>query len=470
MEKFIEKVILKSCLQNKFYSSLLHTIFTKENFDNPYIAKVVEVSLKHHTEFKSLPSVDIILEKISTDDIEPFKDVIDKSLSVDVKIDENGDYSDLNYAIEETDKYWKKQSLKNAIVDSVDIIGDDDEKEITPDDYNKIKDKVEDSLTSSMKRDIGLNYFDDMGDRLRAVFNNEEIKVPTYYTCFDEFINGGIGSYSLSVILGKIHGFKSGLMANIASRQVINGKNVCIFSLEMSENAYAQRHDAIFTKMDINRMYVSRTNRTQLMKILVELKKDPDRGNLFIKQYPTGEATVSDLRVYLNEMRMRGFNFDIIYVDYMNLMKPARGGKAGDMYTNVKRIAEELRALSYDYNGIPVVSASQLNREGAMTDFSSVNMFYTGESVGVPATSDFMIILGLNEDDLVYKSELHYKIAKNRFGGRIDEIGKFYSDQKTLKLYDSSEMDEWKSDANVTEDDLYRRRGNQQRQERGRTV
>lgn len=470
MEKFAEKVILKSCLQNKFFSSLLYNIFSKRNFDNPYIAEVVDISLKHHAEFKNLPSVDIVLEKIAANgkDTDSYKDVIDKSTSIELKVDENIDESDLDFAIEETEKYWKKQSLKNAIVDSVDIVGEDD-KEITPEEYGKIKERIEKSLTDSMKRDIGLNYFDDMGERFRRVFNADEMKIPTYYTCFDEFINGGIGSYSLSVILGKIHGFKSGLMANIASRQVLNGKNVVIFSLEMSEDAYAQRHDAIFSKMDINRMYVSRTNRTQLLKVLLELKKDPSRGNLFIKQYPTGEASINDFRIYLNEMRMRGFNFDIIYVDYMNLMKPEYGGKAGDMYTNVKRIAEELRALSYEYNGIPVVSASQLNREGAMTDFSAVSMFYTGESVGVPATADFMIILGLNEDDLVYKSEVHYKIAKNRFGGRVDEIGKFYSDQKTLKLYDSSEMDEWKSDANVTEDDLYRRR-TQQRQPRGRTV
>lgn len=470
MVNFNEKVILKTCLQNKFYSSLLHNIFTKRIFDNPYIAEIIEISLDHHREYKTIPSVDVILDNLQSKgkDVDKYKDVIDESSSIDVKIEEGGNEDDLDYVITETEKYWKRQSLKNAIVDSVDIIGEEDKK-ITPEEEKEIEKIFRSCLTVSLKRDIGLNYFDDMSDRLRRVFNVNDTKIPTYYPGFDEFINGGIGSYSLSVILGKIHGYKSSLMSNIASRQVLHGKNVVIFSLEMSEDAYAQRHDAIFSKMDINRMYSSSGNRRQLLRVLMELKKDTDRGSLFIKQYPTGQASVNDFTIYLNDMKMRGFDFDIIYVDYMNLMKPMHASKKGDMYTDVKRIAEELRALSYEYNGIPIVSASQLNREGAMTDFSSVSMFYTGESVGVPATADFMIILGTDESALVYKSEVHYKIAKNRFGGRVDEMDKFYADQRTLKLYDGSEFDEWKVDAKVTEDDLYRR-GQTQKRERGRTV
>lgn len=468
MQSFQEKMILKACLQNKFFSSLLYNVFDERNFDDPYISKLIRISLKHHREFNNLPSLDIILEKIGKEEkeLEPFKDIVDKSLMLDVSVGEDNE-KDLNYVIEETDKYIKKQALKNSIIDSVNIIGDDD-KDLTPDEYNKIKDKIESSLTNTIKKDIGLNYFDDMSERLKRVFNVEETKIPTYYQDFDEFINGGIGSYSLSIILAKVHGYKSTLISNIASRQVLNGKNVVIFSLEMSEDAYAQRHDAIFSSMDINRIYVSSNNRKKLLKTLIELKNDKTLGSLFIKQFPTGIATTNDFKVYLNEMKMRGFNFDIMFVDYMNLMKPTKSSKKGDMYTDVKGIAEELRALSYEYNGIPVISASQLNREGAMSDFSSVNMFYVSESLGVSATSDFMIILGLDESEVIYKSELHYKIAKNRFGGRVDETGKFYVDQKTLKIYDSSDLEEWKLDAGVTDKDLYNRR--EERQKKGRTI
>lgn len=145
------------------------------------------------------------------------------------------------------------------------------------------------------------------------------------------------------------------------------------------------------------------------------------------------------------------------------------------MEKDKKRI-EEIYSTVKDFNFDDEIIAIEELDDGDLIDIEvdDNNLFFangilTKNSVGVPATADFMIILGLNEDDLVYKSEVHYKIAKNRFGGRVDEIGKFYTDQKTLKLYDSSEMDEWKSDANVTEDDLYRRR-TQQRQPRGRTV
>lgn len=78
---------------------------------------------------------------------------------------------------------------------------------------------------------------------------------------------------------------------------------------------------------------------------------------------------------------------------------------------------------------------------------------YTSESLGLPATVDFMAIGGFDPERAVYTSEMQYKIVKNRLGGRVGEINKFYNDNKTLKLYDSNELDLWLEDATITEGD-----------------
>ena len=132
-------------------------------------------------------------------------------------------------------------------------------------------------------------------------------------------------------------------------------------------------------------------------------------------------------------------------------MKPA--SKTGDnLYSTVKAVAEELRALSFEFEA-PVVSVSQLNREGSFVGFEEVDFNYISESHGVPATADFMSIFGVSHDALIYESELHNKIVKNRLGGRVGDILKMYYDSRSLKMYDQEEEDLWKDDAVISGDE-----------------
>jgi hypothetical protein len=240
-------------------------------------------------------------------------------------------------------------------------------------------------------------------------------------------------------------------MANFAARQVLNGYNVVIMTLEMAQDAFAQRFDGIFSLLDINRMYLSRTYRERLTSALAEKKRVEGRGSLFIKQFPTGDASVIDFYAYLRELIMRGVKPHIIYVDYINLMKTAYMVER-NMYSSIKRIAEELRALSFAFE-IPVVSVSQLNREGSFVGFEELDFTYIAESLGLPATADFLAILGVDDDAMIYQNELLYKISKNRLGGRVGEVGRLLYDQRSLKMYDSSESEIWMDEANTSGDE-----------------
>ena len=191
--------------------------------------------------------------------------------------------------------------------------------------------------------------------------------------------------------------------------------------------------------------------KTKLFRKLRDHRRLENRGELFIKQYPTGNASTNDFRIYLRELKIRGINIDIIYVDYINLMKSAYKVE-NNMYSSIKRISEELRALALEFN-CPVVSVSQLNREGFFIQFSEVNFNHIAESMGIPATADFMAILGTDEEQMIYESEIFYKITKSRIGGRVGSVDKFYLDKRSLKMYDSSEMNMWIEDATISGDD-----------------
>jgi hypothetical protein len=73
--------------------------------------------------------------------------------------------------------------------------------------------------------------------------------------------------------------------------------------------------------------------------------------------------------------------------------------------------------------------------------------------MGIPATADFMAILGTDQSQMVYESEVLYKITKSRIGGLVGTIDKFYLDKRSLKMYDSIELDQWIEDATISGDD-----------------
>lgn len=433
---FLETLILKGITTDKIYLVMCSNVFEQDYFDNSSIGKIFNFSKNYIEEYRTIPPREVILNTLSDDGVaNAFREV--DSIDFDI----NGNY---DYLLNQTNNHLKNQAIKKALMDSVNLYESGQNLE-------QIRDKIEKALTKDIKIDLGLDYFKQLSERLRKLFDaTEQNRVKTYYPEFDELINGGFPPFTLSVICARIHGFKSNTMANFAARQVLHGNNVVMLTLEMSEEMFAQRFDSIYSLLDINRMYLG-DNKTELIRKLKAIKEDPNRGNLWIKQFPTGAATVRDFRIYLRELLMRDKQPSIMYVDYINLMKSALS-KYKDLYSSVKSIAEELRALSFEFE-IPLVSVSQLNREGSFVGFEELDFNYIAESMGLPATCDFMSIIGTDENSLIYESELHNKIVKNRLGGRVGEIWKCYFDSRTLKMYDESEMDAWIADAQLTGDE-----------------
>lgn len=453
--RFIENIIIKSMLRDKGYLSLVSTTLEDTFFDDAAAKSTFKFISEHFIKYQQLPQRDMIISIGETEeDREEIRSFLEEIDSIDFNSSEQ-----FQFLIDTTEIWLKDKAIKQAILKSVDSI---DKQE----DYSVVRNHVEDALAKSIKIDLGLDYFEHLGTRLRKILQSTDIKVPSYFPILDDYINGGFSPYTLSVFVAAIHGFKSNMIANMAARQVLAGHNVFLLTLEMSQDAFAQRFDSIYSRLDINRLYMSEGNIRRLTERLREIKNGESRGNLFIKEFPTGAASVQDFRTYLREMIIRGHSPDIIYADYINLMRSALKTHEG-LYSSVKRIAEELRALGFEFN-VPVISVSQLNREASFVEFDELSFNYIAESIGVPATADFMALFGTDEDKLVYQNELHYKIVKNRLGGRVGEVDKLYYDTRSLKMYDSSEEDAWLEDAAETGDSRDSYEPPEQPQQRGR--
>ena len=435
----LEKLIIKTCASDKSFLATLSSVFKGEYLDNPTASRIYDMMMSHFKQYGDILPQSVIMAEIDKDGHNDAQSFYEDMNTVDFDLARH-----YQLLFDQTNEYLKEKAIKQAILSSVDVIN------TRKDEISGIRNLIEEALCKDLKIDLGLNYFGSLGERLERLLKATNIRVPTYFPQFDEYINGGFPPYTLSVIVAKIHGHKSSFLANLAARQVLRGHNVVLASMEMSEDAFAQRFDSIFSLLDINQLYKNSVISKKMMRELLKTGRTPGRGELFIKQYPTGKATCEDIRKYIRELTLRGIKPSILYCDYLNLMKPSYKSK-GDLYSDVKTIAEELRALSFEFV-MPVVSVSQLNREGSNMPFEQTDFTYISESIAVAATSDMSVIFGSNEDKAVYSSELWYKIVKNRLGGRVGEIDKFYHDQRNLKLYDVSEMEIWLSDCNISGD------------------
>lgn len=435
---YLEECIVKTMLVDKSFASLICDAFNPKFFQTPEIKDIFGNIKKHITEYRTIPSMDMIAH--SFEKPEPLIQFFQKIGNSTFDYEQN-----YEWLFHTTNEYLKEQAVKYAILDSFAVL----EK---GEDIAVIRSLVEEALCKDIKIDLGHNYFEDVFQRLKKIAMNDNKRVPTYFPQLDEYINGGLPPQVLGVILGGTHSGKSQTCFNIAANQVLHGHNVVLFTLEMSEEMFAQRFDSSFSLMDINRMYVSRDNIKKLALTLKDVKdKNPNMGTLYIKEFPPSKATVNKFRSYIRELLMRNIQVDCILVDYINLMRAVQKVNYDNMYKAIQIIAQELRALAFEFN-IPILTPSQLNRDGMTLELNDLEMYHISESKALADTADFIMCLGRNTDAMVYQNELHYKILKNRIGGRVGEISNFFIDQKTLKMYDVTQLDVWLRDAMISGD------------------
>ncbi|MFW6007926.1 MAG: DnaB-like helicase C-terminal domain-containing protein [archaeon] len=439
--EFIEKTIIKSMLEDKPFGILVTNKFEFDYFETE-AASILFDNIKFYIEkYKDLPSQEILINTIKDEkEKEKSKSYLEEINAIEFRPEKNQEW-----LYENANNYLRDRALKTAIMKSIDIINNNG-------DGNKVKNIVEEAICKDLKIDLGLNYFDELNKRLERILYTTDIKVPSCYDFIDDLITGGFPAYTLSVWAAVTHGGKSLLLANMLSRQVLKGYTGVLFTMEMSQDAFAQRFDAIYSYLDINKMYIQSRLKNKLVKNLKEVKNTEGRRDLYIKEFPTGKAKVNDFRIYLKELELRGIKPDIIYCDYINIMAPSSNKKGSNKYEDITEIVRELRALSLEFRA-PVVSVTQINRDGSYLDLKELNWNYIAECISIANDSDFVGILGHDPDKLQYESEIHYKIAKNRLGGRVGTIGKLYMDQRNLRLYDETEYEKWFEDAKISGDE-----------------
>ena len=399
----VELTILRNLIYDEEYIRKVIPFIQPDYFENAQEKVIFEEIAKFIVKYDKPASQEVLsieIEKRSDINDSQFKEIVELVSSLDRQV------VNFEWLIDTTEKWCKDRAIYLALMKSIKIADDQDEKK----NRDAIPNILSDALAVSFDNHIGHDYLQDYEERYRLYHQKEE-KIPFDLDYFNKITKGGLPNKTLNVTLAGTGVGKSLFMCHLASSVLLQGRNVLYITMEMAEEKIAERIDANLLNVPIQDL-------TDLPKSMFENKvtnlAKKTQGTLIIKEYPTASAHSGHFKALLNELALKkSFRPDIIFIDYLNICASSRykSGVSVNSYSYIKAIAEELRGLAVEAE-VPIVSATQTTRSGYGS--SDVDITDTSESFGLPATADLMFAL-ISTEELEQLGQIMVKQLKNRY-------------------------------------------------------
>lgn len=396
-----EKLILENLIFNPEYFKKVLNFIDKEYFKTDSQKHIFSLIYAHINKYNTRPTVEILnleLHNISSINEIEFNECC--SILSELNHEEINE----KFLLDQTEKWIKDRALFNAIRESIQII---ENKESNTD---VLPELIRNALSVSLDNSIGHEYLNDWENRY-DLYHKVETKIPTDLEYLNKITNGGFSNKTLNIFMGGTGGGKTLIKCHLAASILKQGYNVLYITMEMAEEKIAERIDA--NLLDCNLDDLMKADKSFFDKGINKIKT-LSNGRLFIKEYPTGCANVSNFKYLLRELEInKTFVPNIIFIDYLNICSShqLKVHAKANSYLYIKTIAEEIRSLAVDFN-VPIITSTQLNREGFSS--SDPDLTNTSESFGLAATVDLSIAI-ISTDELKKNSQYLFKQLKNRY-------------------------------------------------------
>lgn len=282
-----------------------------------------------------------------------------------------------DYVVKQLHRFVRRQSLKSALVQAVEVLkerDDIDEAELILQKGMKAQAVAFDAgLNLSKPEDVGklMENMETEGFKLGIPGLDEEGIYPRRKEMLLLLASRGKG--------------KSWFLVHCAKRALMQRWKVLIITLEMGDNVYMGRFlqsffsvakrkaEVMVTRLETNRdgseladilqeklerptMLDENIKANLVSRAKKELKRKPP---IFIKQFPTSQLTMKEFEAYMDGLeRFEGFVPDVVLFDYPDLMDI----DAKNLRVETGRIYAQLRGFAIARN-MALVAVSQGNRE-----------------------------------------------------------------------------------------------------------
>jgi replicative DNA helicase len=419
--------VLSSLLTHKEFLLNIHDVLSEDYFDNQAHKWIIKEILKYYQKYHTCPSMDVLKVELKKIDNEVLQVSVKEQLREAYKASDE----DLKYVEEEFSNFCKNQQLKKALLTSVDFLNAGD--------YDSIRSLIDNALKAGQDKNVGHEYNKDVESRYRE---DHRVVVPTPWDVFNNLLQGGLGNGDFGLIFGNPGGGKSWTLIALGGYAVKMGYNVLHYTLELGEDYVGRRYDAFFTDIPVNKI-TDQKNRNQVEEVVETLQ-----GQLIIKEYSPGKASMSTIESHIKKCIDQDFKPDLVIIDYVDLLRSKRMNRErkdeiDDIYVSTKALARELN--------IPVWSVSQVNRAGAKDDIIEGDK--AAGSYDKIMITDVAISLSRKRQDKVNGTG-RFHFMKNRYG--MDGMTFSVKANTSTGHFDVSEhMDEDEDDAPASSQNVF---------------
>ena len=228
-------------------------IVSPDYFDNDAGKWIIRKTLKYYSEYKTVPTMEVF--KVELENLQQeLQNVVVKDLLKQAY--KASKATDLNYVKDAFLDFCKNQTLKGALMKSVDLL------ELG--DYDDIRNLIDKALKAGTERDIGHEYLAEVEDRFREEARHT---VETPWPLINKLLCGGLGQGDLGLIAGGPGGGKSWALVALGAQAVKMGYTVVHYTLELSEKYVGKRSDAYFTEIPVSDV----GDQKKMLKIVCQL-------------------------------------------------------------------------------------------------------------------------------------------------------------------------------------------------------
>ena len=383
MNKDKQHLLLELLISSPDTFALCQNIVKSDYFD-PSLRNAVAFVKDYYDKYSSLPtptqikvesSIDTTIHTVTSDNIK--------------------------YCAEEVETFCKNKAMEAAILASPELLEKGD--------HGAIQTLVKEALEVSLTKDLGVDYFNTVEERLLRMEQNPPM-IPTGWARLDDLLDGGLGRQELLLCAANSGEGKSITLANLSLNTTAGGYNTLYITLELSQDVVSSRFDKMFTgfgrqETKDNKEFIINTVNAE----------GNNHANLIIKQMSQG-STANDIRAYLKEYELK-FNHtpDVFILDYLDEMNPIEKVSADNISEKDKRVSQQLRSIGVDFN-MAVASASQLNRTAVGKEKRDHSNIAGG--MGKISVSDVYFSI-LFTDEVKAAGDIIWQIEKTRNSGGV---------------------------------------------------
>ena len=367
----------------------LFDIISYRYFHTKVLGMCYKLDKKYYLQCSKIPKLDQLrtIAKINHIDELTDEDVIGGIFTINI------DQYESEWLDKQVDSWIKHRTAELIITDSAMLMQQDTNSENIDDIVENVYEIFRERSGISYQFDEGLDFFNPTHH-----YQEPGNYFSTGYPFIDEMTGGGHEKGSLICLCGESKIGKSIWGCNLAANSVKLGHNTALVSLEMKGSKIIERIGANLFDIPMASYEDFAANPANVQDYLERLKNTNSNlkalGSLHIKQYPASTASAVDIENYLRRIEEKQKKkLEVVIIDYINIMKNWRNPNTENLYSKVKQIAEDLRAMMTrnEWSG---VTFTQLNRDGLGN--SNISVKNIAESAGLLHTVDALFGIMMN--------------------------------------------------------------------------